>query len=79
MVIQSLRQGFRQNAVNPGAQELAFSRALAARQRAKPLVLIGVDINLFSLHAHHEHSYTLQYTSGSLGLQQAPALPWEPA
>jgi hypothetical protein len=52
-MIQSLRQGFRQDAVDALPEEMAFGRALPARQCAKPLVLIGVDINLFSLHTLH--------------------------
>ena len=53
LMIQGLRQGFRQDAVDPLPQEVAFRRAVAARQCAKPLVLISLDINLFSLHASH--------------------------
>src|SRR5208337_1793536 len=69
LMIQGPRQGFRQDAVDPLPQEVAFRRAVAARQCAKPLVLISLDINLFSLHASHVDSYTLQYTSCILEAQ----------
>jgi len=52
-MIQSLRRGFRQDAVDALPDEMAFGLALPARQCAKPLVLIGVDMKLFSLHALH--------------------------